>query len=64
VKNISTAAANLAILAGMLSAIFFAFHEPMMGRELISPLLIIPASFFITFTIAPLLQLIRNQIRR
>lgn len=50
-RYVGTIAANIALLLGFVSAIFFAFNAAILGNDttMISPLLIIPASWFITF---------------
>jgi len=56
-RYIGTAAANAALILGFLSAIFFAFHEAVLGTSVLSPLSIIPVSFLVTIVLAPMLGL-------
>jgi SSS family solute:Na+ symporter len=51
-KCVNTSAAVLSLLIGIASAIFFAFSDSLIGRPLISPILIIPSSWLITLFVA------------
>ena len=53
-----TIAANAGLLAGVLAAIGFAFHEVILDKSLLSPLLIIPMSWVVTLVSVLVLGLV------
>ena len=54
----SALAANTALLLGLAAALVGAFGDQLLGRPLLSPLLIIPVSWLVTLVAAPLLVLL------
>ena len=57
VKYVGKTAANAALILGLVSAVWFAFAEVIPGRPIISPILIIPVSWLVTFAAAMVLGL-------